>query len=161
MCRAELVHDEHEQQAAAEDTANLTAAGQGEHEPFGRPPKVPPCRSLPRLPASSSQAWHSSAQHSFKALFTSAPEGDLLSAVLVFSARMPDSFVFLLQQVQRSLSDNDRRNSGERGERGEKALRRSSKSTDNAVSGSLLRCGPCGLGCCCESRPARLLKASG
>ena len=45
MCSAELVHDDHEQQAAAEDTANFSAAGQGEHEPFGRPPKVPPCHA--------------------------------------------------------------------------------------------------------------------
>ena len=79
----------------------------------------------------------------------STPEGDLRSAVLVYGARMPDSFMFLLQQVQRSLSDNDRRNSGEKGDQ---ALRRSSKSTDNAVGGSLLRCGPCRLGskavCC-------------
>lgn len=78
---AELVHDEHEQQSAAEDTAYLSVAEQGQQEPAskGRP-----------------------------------------------------------QKVQRSLSDNDRRNSGEKGDKGDKALRRSSKSSDNAVGGSLL-----------------------
>ena len=142
MCRAELVQDQHEQQSAAEDTAYLNAAEQGHTDPAikGRPPKVrhpsvvyhAACTVL-RQPCTAEGSGF---------LTIPTPHNRLLQAVLVLFVVTQHKWAdwcYACTQVQRSLSDNDRRNSGEKGD---KALRRSSKSSDNAVGGSLLRCGP-------------------